>query len=144
MAQKDIMEKALVWYNDVFSDIVNNLLFNGEAVVKPAALRDTKTHLPYKSDSKEVRDQDRDSSKVWLDEETEIRLSYFGIENETEAKDDMPFRVRSILIRMLKANGMTAWSVTQLSHWSCTWATRNAGTRRGRSTKASLILSRSD
>ena len=93
MAQKDITEKALVWYNDVFSDIVNNLLFDGEAVVKPAALRDTKTHLPYKSDNKEVRDQDRDSSKVWLDEETEIRLSYFGIENETEAKDDMPFRV---------------------------------------------------
>ena len=93
MAQKDITEKALVWYNDVFSDIVNNLLFDGEAVVKQDALRDTKTHMPYKSDSKGVRDQDRDSSKVWLEEETEIRLSYFGIENETEAEDDMPFRV---------------------------------------------------
>ena len=93
MAQKDITEKALVWYNDVFSDIVNNLLFDGEPVVKPTALRDTKTHLPYKSDSKDVRDQDRDNCKVWLEEETGFRLSYFGIENETKAEDDEPFRV---------------------------------------------------
>ena len=93
MAQKDITEKALVWHNDVFSDIVNNLLFDGEPVVKPAALQDTRSHLPYKSDSKEIRDQDRDNSKVWLEEETEIRLSYFGIENETKAEDDEPFRV---------------------------------------------------
>ena len=93
MAEKDITEKALVWYNDVFSDIVNNLLFDGKDVVSQSALRDTKTHLPYKSDSKDIRDQDRDNSKIWLEEETEIRLSYFGIENETKAEDDEPFRV---------------------------------------------------
>ena len=93
MSEKDITEKALVWYNDVFSDIVNNLLFDGKDVVSQSALRDTRTHLPYKSDSKDIRDQDRDNSKIWLEEETEIRLSYFGIENETKAEDDEPFRV---------------------------------------------------
>ena len=93
MAQKDITEKALVWYNDVFSDIVNNLLFDGKDVVSPDALQNAVTHLPYKSDSKEIRDQDRDNCKLWIDQKTEIRLSYFGIENETDAEDDMPFRV---------------------------------------------------
>ena len=93
LAQKDITEKALVWYNDVFSDIVNNLLFDGKDVVSPDALQNAVTHLPYKSDSRKVRAQDRDSCKLWIDQKTEIRLSYFGIENETEAEDDMPFRV---------------------------------------------------
>ena len=93
MARKDITQKALLWYNDVFSDIVNNLLFEGKTIVKPTSLRDSKMHLSYKSDIKEIRDQERDNSKIWLDEETEIRLSYFGIENETEAENDMPFRV---------------------------------------------------
>ena len=93
MGKLDITEKALVWYNDVFSDIVNNLLFDGEPVVSPKALRNAISHQPYKSDSKEVRDQERDGCKLWVDEKTEIRLSYFGIENETEAEDDMPFRV---------------------------------------------------
>ena len=93
MAQKDITEKALIWYNDVFSDIVNNLLFDGEEIVSPDALQNAVSHQPYRSDSKEVRDQDRDNCKLWIDEKTEIRLSYFGIENETEAENDMPFRV---------------------------------------------------
>ena len=93
MGKLDITEKALIWYNDVFSDIVNNLLFDGELVVLQNALQNAITHQPYKSDSKEIRDQERDSCKLWIDEKTEIRLSYFGIENETKAEDDMPFRV---------------------------------------------------
>ena len=35
MAEKDILEKSLCSYNDVFSDIVNNLLFSGEERIKP-------------------------------------------------------------------------------------------------------------
>ncbi len=33
MSEKDITEKILADYNDVFADIVNVLLFNGEQVV---------------------------------------------------------------------------------------------------------------
>ena len=34
MAEKDITEKQLASYNDVFADIVNVLLFDGERLVK--------------------------------------------------------------------------------------------------------------
>ncbi len=35
MAEKDITEKILADYNDVFADIVNVLLFHGEQVISP-------------------------------------------------------------------------------------------------------------
>ena len=35
MAEKDIAEKSLEEYNDVFADIVNGLLFGGESRVTP-------------------------------------------------------------------------------------------------------------
>lgn len=34
MGEKDIAEKTLETFNDVFSDIVNVLLFNGEKVIE--------------------------------------------------------------------------------------------------------------
>lgn len=39
MAGKDATEKILEAYNDVFSDIVNVLLFQGEEVLKADELR---------------------------------------------------------------------------------------------------------
>ena len=40
MGQKDIAEKTLEAYNDVFADIVNVLLFNGKQTVKEKDLED--------------------------------------------------------------------------------------------------------
>ena len=40
MAEKDITQKVLEQYNDVFMDIVNVLLFNGEMVVREDDLID--------------------------------------------------------------------------------------------------------
>ena len=40
MGRMDVTEKILESYNDVFADIVNVLLFNGEAVIKPDELVD--------------------------------------------------------------------------------------------------------
>ena len=40
MAQKDSSEKILESYNDVFSDIVNVLLFNGKQVLAADELED--------------------------------------------------------------------------------------------------------
>ena len=37
MAEKDITEKTLEAYNDVFADIINVLLFNGRRYVKENA-----------------------------------------------------------------------------------------------------------
>jgi hypothetical protein len=40
MGEMDVVEKILESYNDVFADIVNVLLFNGESVIKPDELVD--------------------------------------------------------------------------------------------------------
>ena len=40
MAEKDITEKVLEAYNDVFADIVNVLLFNGKEILKAEELVD--------------------------------------------------------------------------------------------------------
>lgn len=50
MAQKDIAEKTLEAYNDVFADIVNGLLFNGEQVIKEDELEAESELSVYKVD----------------------------------------------------------------------------------------------
>lgn len=62
MGEKDITEKTLASYNDVFSDIVNGLLFDGRPVVDPDALSDVMPHSMYKADGK-IHEQERDVSK---------------------------------------------------------------------------------
>ena len=52
MAEKDTTEKILEAYNDVFSDIVNVLLFHGEEVLKPEELEDQAPRSYYKADGK--------------------------------------------------------------------------------------------
>lgn len=52
MGQKDIAEKILEAYNDVFSDIVNVLLFNGEQILKENELEDQASRYAYKADGK--------------------------------------------------------------------------------------------
>ena len=43
MGQKDIAEKRLESYNDVFADIVNVLLFSGEKLIAEDQLEDGPT-----------------------------------------------------------------------------------------------------
>ena len=90
MTAKDITEKELEAKNDVFADIMNNLLFGGVEYVKEDELEQGRQRSSYSSDSKHIREQERDLSKFW--KQNEIRLAYVGIENETEPEDDMPFR----------------------------------------------------
>ena len=90
MPEKDITEKYLESYNDVFADIVNVLLFNGQRRVLPDDLRDTKARTLYKADGK-LREQERDVSKLWAPEG--IVISLIGFENQTRIDRDMPLRV---------------------------------------------------
>ena len=64
MAQKDITEKILEAYNDVFADIVNVLLFDGREVLKAEELVDQAPRAAYKADGK-VREIERDVAKRW-------------------------------------------------------------------------------
>ena len=90
MAGKDITEKALEAYDDVFSDIINVLLFDGDDFVKEDELEQGRERGDY-SGERGIREHERDVSKFW--KKSNIRISYFGLENETEAEDDMPFRI---------------------------------------------------
>ena len=49
MGTKDITEKQLADYNDVFADIINGVLFGGEQVVLEHELRNAKDKRDRKS-----------------------------------------------------------------------------------------------
>lgn len=92
MAEKDITEKNLEALNDVFADIVNVLLFQGEQVINEKDLEADTTKSMFKADGK-IHEQERDVSKFWKN--GEIRISILGIENQTAQDSDMPLRVIS-------------------------------------------------
>jgi hypothetical protein len=90
VGEKDIAEKTLEAYNDVFADIVNVLLFDGRRLVDEDALEDRGTHSSYKVDGR-LRELGRDVAKVWKD--GIIRLACIGIENQTKTDKYMPLRI---------------------------------------------------
>lgn len=90
MGQKDITEKMLADYNDVFADIVNVLLFDGKQVVDPNALESVKDKSQYKAQGK-IHEEERDVSKIVKNQR--IRIAFLGLEHQTEVDKDEPFRV---------------------------------------------------
>ncbi len=92
MGEKDIAEKVLEEYDDVFADIVNVLLFGGERVIDPDELETAFSLSAYKADGR-VRGLDRDVAKYW--KKQNIRIAFVGFENQTTADKYMPLRVLS-------------------------------------------------
>ena len=90
MNGKDITQKMLERYNDVFADIVNVLLFNGKRIVDEDALIDTPVDSTLKLDG-EIHSQDRDVAKYWKN--SQINIALFGLENQTVPDKLMPMRV---------------------------------------------------
>lgn len=90
MGQKDITEKILADYKDVFSDIVNVLLFQGKELVQEDDLENCGMTSMYKADQK-IHEQERDTSKVW--KKGEVKISIFGLEHQTKYDSLMPLRV---------------------------------------------------
>ena len=88
--EKDITQKTLERYNDVFADIINVLLFNGERVVTEDSLTDALPGSTLKMDGR-IRTQYRDIAKYWHN--SKIKLSMFGLENQTKPEKRMPLRV---------------------------------------------------
>ena len=91
MGQKDITEKVLEDYNDVFADIINGLLFGGEQEIKPEDLENTTVHAQYKAEDDKVHELERDIAKYWKDEKVELAIC--GIENQSIVEKNMPFRI---------------------------------------------------
>jgi hypothetical protein len=90
MGEKDITEKILADYNDVFADIVNVLLFNGEEIVDENGLVNLKDKSQYKTASK-IHEEERDVVKRY--EKAQIQIAIFGLEHQTDEDKDEPFRV---------------------------------------------------
>ena len=90
MQGKDITEKMLEKYNDVFADILNVLLFAGGDVVDESALIDALPMSMLKIDGR-VRTQERDIAKYWR--KNKINVALFGLENQTVPNKLMPIRV---------------------------------------------------
>ena len=93
MGEKDILEKKLLMFNDVFADFVNGIMFDGKDVVKEDELVDLSGWSHYKGDDSKYRFQDRDVVKLWKKEN--VVISLIGIENQDIPDEDMVFRVIS-------------------------------------------------
>ena len=90
MAEKDIVEKTLESYEDVFADIINVLIFNGEQRVTPESLKDTGVHSQYKAGN-EIHEMERDIAKLW--QPANVKFALFGAENQTKSEKVMPLRL---------------------------------------------------
>ena len=93
MGQKDITEKLLEDYNDVFADIVNVLLFHGNRIVKEESLKETMVKSQYKAEAGKLHEQERDVAKYW--QEGNALVAICGLENQTVEEKYMPLRVFS-------------------------------------------------
>lgn len=88
MGQKDMTEKLLEEYNDVFADIYNVLVFKKD-VIDENRLRDGTTESVYKAEDGAYREQRRDVMKTYLDE-YHMELAFIGIDNQTSVDRYIP------------------------------------------------------
>ena len=128
MRQKDMTEKLLEDYEDVFADIVNVLLFGGREIILPEALGDSKTRSQYKADDTQLHEMERDVMKLWRDRNVNIAL--YGIENQTKAEKDMPLRIlgydgssyRSQLLKSASDNRYPVVTIVLYFGWKTHWS----------------------
>ena len=69
MGEKDITEKILEDYNDVFADIINGLVFKGEQRILQEYLKNAQVHSQYKAEDGKVHELERDVIKYWKEKE---------------------------------------------------------------------------
>ncbi len=91
MGQKDMVEKILEDYEDVFADIVNVLLFQGEQVVKPENLVPANIQSQYKADDGKLHEQERDVAKI--EKRNGVHFALYGLENQEKIEKYMPFQI---------------------------------------------------
>lgn len=92
MGEKDIAEKILADYNDVFADIVNVLLFDGKPIVDENMLESIKDKSQYKTDG-EIHQEERDVSKVLKGKN--VHIAFIGFEHQTDVDSKEALRVIS-------------------------------------------------
>ena len=109
MGQKDLAQKLLEDHPDVFADIFNVLLFQGEQIIHADELEKTANESQYKADTNNLHEERRDLLKLWTKGKNKALL---GIENQMDADEHMPIRIigydgvsyRSQLLKGWKGN----------------------------------------
>lgn len=91
MKKTDLTEKILEDYNDIFADIVNVLVLEGEELIAPEDLENTKVHSQYKAEEGVLHEQERDIAKVWR--KNGVKIAICGIENQNSIDRQMPLRI---------------------------------------------------
>lgn len=91
MAEKDVTEKLLEDYEDVFADIINGFIFKGEKRIDPSDLRNNGVKSQYKADDSKLHEMERDVSKDWI--KSNVRIAICGIENQTKPEKNMVARI---------------------------------------------------
>ena len=82
MGEKDVTEKMFEDYNDVFSDIVNGIVFHGVDVVKEEDLHEIHPVSEFKAFDNKTHMLERDVIKIW--KHGLINIALVGLENQTE------------------------------------------------------------
>ena len=90
MGAKDITEKTLESYSDVFADIINVLMFQGARIIREEELEERAPGSAYKADGK-IHETERDVVKRW--KRDELYLACIGLENQTTSDPDMVLRI---------------------------------------------------
>ena len=89
--EKDISKKKLEDYNDVFADIFNALLFNGEEILSEVYLTALPTEAFSRGRDKRLRQGNRDVQKA--DRRSACYHLICGTENQEEVDNTMPQRI---------------------------------------------------
>ena len=91
MGQLDLSTKRLISHTDVFSDIINAIVYNGEQVVEEKYLRPYHVDESVQKDDGKLRGVYRDSCME--DIRDGIRYAIWGIENQSNIDYTMPFKI---------------------------------------------------
>ena len=91
MGQKDMAEKIMEDYPDVFADIVNVLLFDGKQVISEEDLKETGMRSQFKADTGRIHEEERDVGKYWVRDGAIQAM--IGLENQSQPDGVMPMRI---------------------------------------------------
>ena len=93
MGQKDISEKILVDYNDVFADILNVCRYEGEEVVKPEELENTSVHAQYKAEDDKLHEEEVLNDEISRLEDPEYLAKYAREKYLYSKKDEIIIKI---------------------------------------------------
>ena len=74
MNAQDVAQKELLSFNDVFADVFNALLFQGEQIISPDALEDARSVAGYSDAFTPLGEYERDVVKIWRENNVALAI----------------------------------------------------------------------